>query len=489
MTRAAGSIAGTTRRGVARTAARRGVARTALRRVAGATRRGVAGTAWRVVTRAAGSIARTARWRIARTARRGVAGSARRGIAGTAGKVAWATRWGVTGADARGRARTTWRRVAGAAWRPSLTSRPGRQSFLPVPRSLTCLTSRTSLARRLGATWPLWFARRHGSPARGGRAGRKRLPRISRTGRKRLARVGRTGRKRLPRISRTGRKRLARVGRTRRERLARVGRTRRERLARVGRTRWERLTGLGRARWSSVTGWAGIAGARLLTGRHGWLRRPAALGGRHPAGSGRVHPWLVRGPRRRSRSSLRALGSKGSRRVQARGPLRPGTFGCSRELRPVGVAGDVEQAVRRVDGRRVQHLVSFPARACTGISLGTPGRTRRRAGSDPLVVGLTRIPSPVLVARLAPGLRRVRRVPGPTGPAAPEKGTDQEDDQADRDEDQAHGQAQGGDPPAGMLLAQAPREARTHAERTEHDQHCARDRPGQDEPRPQGGRI
>jgi len=127
-------------------------------------------------------------------------------------------------------------------------------------------------------------------------------------------------------------------------------------------------------------------------------------------------------------------------------------------------------------------LFSFPARACAGLSRGAPGRTRRRTDSDPLLVGLTGDRPPVLVVRVAPGRRRVRRAP--PGPATADEGTQQEDAQAGRDEDQTQGQAEGSETPGGMLAA-----AGTHAERADQDQHCARDRPGQDEPRPQGGRI
>ncbi len=271
-------------------------------------------------------------------------------------RVVRGARWGETGTAASGRAGTTWRCVARAAWRPSAASWPGRLSFVPVSRSLTrwtCLTSRTGLTRRLGAAWPLWFAGRRGSAARGrrvrervraclagpgglagrrggpagrtalarrgsragrsragrkrlagvGQAGRKRLAGVGQAGRKRLAGVGQARRKRLAGIGQARRKRLTGIGQARRKRLTGIGRTRRKRLARVRRTRRERLAGSGRTRWSSLTGGAGVAGAHLLAGRHGWLT--AALCRWHPTGSRlRVHSWLVSGPRGRSRSSL-----------------------------------------------------------------------------------------------------------------------------------------------------------------------------------------
>jgi hypothetical protein len=127
-----------------------------------------------------------------------------------------------------------------------------------------------------------------------------------------------------------------------------------------------------------------IAGGR-------WL--PATGGRWHPTGSRGVDPCLVGRARRRS---WRALGS----------------LWCLRSKRwfqgawRAGIAGNVEQAVRRVHGRRVQHLV--PARAWTGIAGRLPGAAGGRADPEGLAVKVLGSGVTLLVGCLAPWLCGVR---------------------------------------------------------------------------------
>jgi hypothetical protein len=222
-----------------------------------------------------------------------------------------------------------------------------------------------------------------------------------------------------------------------------------------------------------------VAGPHRFAGRLR-LRLPAASGRWHPAGSCRVRPWLVGGPRVCACASLSSERSWGSGRIRPGRALRPGTFLSSRGRRRAGVAGNVYQAVRRVHGRRVQHLFAPRASASFANRLSGAGLGRRDAEPLAVVVRGTRATPPV--ARGAPGLGGVRRRPAP--PARPASGerVREEDDQTCRHETEPQGQPQSCDMARG-ILAEAPRNARAHQEGAQHDYHRA----GRDEPHPHGG--
>jgi hypothetical protein len=207
---------------------------------------------------------------------------------------------------------------------------------------------------------------------------------------------------------------------------------------------------------------------------HGLLARAAGRAGRPPAGSrprGRVRSCLVSGPwlrrsrtargrpglarpaarcaarRRRLASTLRPGGPCGSRPVR-----EPGRLGRSRGARRAPVAGHVDQAARRVHGRRLQHPVPLTVRS----------RGRRRT------VPVTSGPAP----RWAP-----------SGPAEREN---QQRNQPNDETRRAQSHAQAGEMTARTPTDRVSSRARHDQDPARHDHHRADHRQGNDKPHPPG---
>jgi hypothetical protein len=207
---------------------------------------------------------------------------------------------------------------------------------------------------------------------------------------------------------------------------------------------------------------------------HGLLARAAGRAGRPPAASrprGRVRSCLVSGPwwrrsraacgrpglarsaargagrRRRLASTLRRGGPCGPRTVrEAGGP------GRSRGARRTPVAGHVDQAARRVHGRRIQHLTPLTVRS----------RGRRRA--VPVTSG--------------PAARRA--------PSDPGQRENQQRNQPDDQTRHAQSHAQAGEMTAGAPTDQMGDRARHDQDPARHDHHRADHRQGNDKPHPPG---
>jgi hypothetical protein len=177
---------------------------------------------------------------------------------------------------------------------------------------------------------------------------------------------------------------------------------------------------------------------------HGLLARAAGRAGRPPAGRrplGRVRSCLVSGPRRRR-----------SRAARGRPVREPGGPGRSRGAWRAPVAGHVDQAARRVHGRRVQHPVPLTARS----------RGRRR--TVPVTSG--------------PAARRA-----PSGPGEREN---QQRHQPDDETRHAQSHAQAGEMTARAPIDQVGGHARHDQDPARHDHHRADHRQGDDKPHPPG---
>jgi hypothetical protein len=209
---------------------------------------------------------------------------------------------------------------------------------------------------------------------------------------------------------------------------------------------------------------------------HGLLARAAGRAGRSPARTpGRVRPCRVAGPwRRRSRAARRrpGRGRLAARRAarhrrperlpgtrRPRSPCRPrpvgepGGPGRSRGARCAPVAGHVDQAARRVHGRRIQHSPPLTAR---------PRRCR--------AVPVTRGP----VAGRAPGLSR------------PGERENQQRNQADDETRHAQSHAETGDATVRAPADQVGGRARHDQDPARHDHHGADYRQRGDKPHPPG---
>jgi hypothetical protein len=208
---------------------------------------------------------------------------------------------------------------------------------------------------------------------------------------------------------------------------------------------------------------------------HGLLARAAERAGRSPTGTpGRVRPCLVSGPWwRRSRAARRRPGRarlaarcaarhrRPERLPSTRRPRRPcrprpvgepGGPGRSRGARCSPVAGHVDQAARRVHGRRVQHPPPLTA------------RPRRRRRAVPVTSG------PV-----------AGRAPGPSGPGEREN---QQRNQAD--DETRHAQSHEGDATARAPADQVGGRARHDQDPARHNHHGADHRQRSDKPHPPG---
>jgi hypothetical protein len=192
----------------------------------------------------------------------------------------------------------------------------------------------------------------------------------------------------------------------------------------------------------------GAARAHPLTARAGLLgraarRRPARTRARSSSvpglwGSrGTIKPRRTVGPRSAigSRNAIGSRSAIGSRRaVSPRSAVGPRGTGRSRGLGP-HVARNVDQTTRRIDGRRIQHLL--PPRAHAAAARSLTGAGTRRIGPGLLAAPRMGYFWPVPVAG-APAATRTRRPPDP------DEGQNQQGNQANRDAHPAQGQAQAG---------------------------------------------
>ena len=168
--------------------------------------------------------------------------------------------------------------------------------------------------------------------------------------------------------------------------------------------------------------------------RRGLVRPAARCAARHRRPERLASTLRPRGPR-----SPRTVGEPGG----------PGRSGCARRAR---VAGNIDQAARRIYGRRVQHPSPLTARP----------RGRRR--TSPVTSG--------------PAAARA--------PSAPGEREEHERDQANRETCHAQSHAQAGDMAAGAPADQVGGCARHHENPARQDHYGADHRQGDDKPHPPG---
>ena len=252
------------------------------------------------------------------------------------------------------------------------------------------------------------MGRRYRSAGRPGLVGRARFARRVPVARRRArARRGRTWR------GRTWRPFARREGAARAHPLSGLpGRAARGRPARR-RARSRSVPGLRRRRARAARRWQILA--RLAS-----RCRLAPRGSR-----GAIKPRRTVGPRS-------FVGSRSA--VRPRSAVGPRATGRSLGVRP-HVARNVDETTRRIDGRRIQHLL--PARAHAAAARSLTGAGTRRVGPGLLAAPRMGYFRPVAVAG-GPTATRTRRPPDP------DKGQDQEGNQANRDAHPAQGQAQAG---------------------------------------------